>query len=107
MARGGLVRAPVRDWHVDGGRPRPRLVVRDPAAAAPARLLRLLFFFGVATFAVEGLDARVGRHWKLLVPTALVLFGLGIAALGAVPYPSSRRWRGAVLAVPSAAAARG
>lgn len=28
-----------------------------------------------------GLDARVGRHAKLLVPTALVLFGLGITTM--------------------------
>jgi hypothetical protein len=39
------------------------------------------FFFGVATFAAEGLDTRLGRHWKLLLPVALVLFGLGIATM--------------------------
>jgi peptidoglycan/LPS O-acetylase OafA/YrhL len=31
------------------------------------------YFFGVATFAAEGLDTRLGRHWKLLLPAALLL----------------------------------
>ncbi len=39
------------------------------------------FFFGVATFAAEGLDTRLGRHWKLLLPAAVVLFLAGIATL--------------------------
>ena len=39
------------------------------------------FFFGVATFAAEGLDTRLGRHWKLLLPAAIVLFGIGIAMM--------------------------
>ena len=39
------------------------------------------YFFGVATFAAEGLDTRLGRHWKLLLPTALVLFVIGIATM--------------------------
>jgi len=39
------------------------------------------FFFGVATFAAEGLDTGLGRPWKLLLPAAIVLFGLGIATL--------------------------
>lgn len=39
------------------------------------------FFFGVATFAAEGLGTRLGRHWTLLLPAALVLFGLGIATM--------------------------
>jgi peptidoglycan/LPS O-acetylase OafA/YrhL len=43
------------------------------------------YFFGVATFAAEGLDTRLGRHWKLLLPTALVLFGAGIATMNDRP----------------------
>lgn len=39
------------------------------------------YFFGVATFAAEGLDTRLGRHWKLLVPTAIALFVASIATL--------------------------
>jgi peptidoglycan/LPS O-acetylase OafA/YrhL len=39
------------------------------------------FFFGVATFAAEGLDTRLGRHWKLLLPAAIVLFVAGIATM--------------------------
>jgi peptidoglycan/LPS O-acetylase OafA/YrhL len=39
------------------------------------------FFFGVATFAGEGLDTRLGRHWRLLLPTAIVLFVAGIATM--------------------------
>ncbi len=39
------------------------------------------YFFGVATFAAEGLGTRLGRHWKLLVPTAIVLFVVGIATM--------------------------
>jgi len=39
------------------------------------------FFFGVATFAAEGLGTRLGRHWTLLLPAALVLFGLGVATM--------------------------
>ncbi|MFM8290292.1 MAG: acyltransferase family protein [Planctomycetia bacterium] len=39
------------------------------------------YFFGVATFAAEGLDTRLGRHWKLLLPTALALFVAGIATM--------------------------
>ena len=30
------------------------------------------FFFGVATFAAEGLDTRLGSRWKLLLPAAAV-----------------------------------
>jgi surface polysaccharide O-acyltransferase-like enzyme len=37
------------------------------------------FFFGVATFAAEGIDTRLGRHWKWLLPAAAVLFVAGIA----------------------------
>jgi len=39
------------------------------------------FFFGVATFAAEGLDTRLGRRWKLLLPAAAVLFVAGIATM--------------------------
>jgi peptidoglycan/LPS O-acetylase OafA/YrhL len=39
------------------------------------------YFFGVATFAAEGLDTRLGRHWKLLLPTAVVLFVAGVATM--------------------------
>ena len=39
------------------------------------------FFFGVATFAAEGLDTRLGRNWKLLLPAAIALFGAGIATM--------------------------
>lgn len=39
------------------------------------------YFFGVATFAADGLDTRLGRRWWLLLPTALLLFGLGVATL--------------------------
>ena len=39
------------------------------------------YFFGVATFAAEGGDARLGRHWKLLLPTAVVLLAAGIATM--------------------------
>jgi peptidoglycan/LPS O-acetylase OafA/YrhL len=39
------------------------------------------FFFGVATFAAEGIDTRLGRHWKLLLPAAAVLFVAGIATM--------------------------
>ena len=39
------------------------------------------YFFGVATFAAEGLDTRIGRHWMLLLPAAIALFALGIATV--------------------------
>lgn len=39
------------------------------------------FFFGVGTFAAEGLDTRLGRHWKLLLPAAVLLFVAGIATM--------------------------
>ena len=39
------------------------------------------YFFGVATFAAEGLDTRLGRHWKFLMPAAVVLFVAGIATM--------------------------
>jgi hypothetical protein len=39
------------------------------------------YFFGVASFAAEGLDTRLGRHWQLLLPAAVVLFVISIATL--------------------------
>jgi peptidoglycan/LPS O-acetylase OafA/YrhL len=39
------------------------------------------FFFGVATFAAEGLDTRLGSRWKLLLPAAAVLLAAGIATM--------------------------
>jgi len=39
------------------------------------------YFFGVATFAEEGLGTRLGRHWHLLLPTAIALFVAGIATI--------------------------
>ena len=39
------------------------------------------FFFGIATFAAEGLDTLLGRHWKLLLPTAIALLVAGIATM--------------------------
>jgi peptidoglycan/LPS O-acetylase OafA/YrhL len=39
------------------------------------------YFFGVATFAADGLDTQLGRHWKLLLPTAIALLVAGIATM--------------------------
>ena len=39
------------------------------------------YFFGVATFAAEGIDTRLGRHWKFLLPVAAVLFVAGLATM--------------------------
>ena len=39
------------------------------------------FFFGVATFAADGLDTRLGRRWKLLLPAAAVLLVAGIVTM--------------------------
>ncbi|MFM8734364.1 MAG: acyltransferase family protein [Pirellulales bacterium] len=39
------------------------------------------FFFGVATFAAEGLDTRLGSRWKFLLPAAAVLLAAGIATI--------------------------
>ena len=39
------------------------------------------YFFGVATFAADGLDTRLGRRWKLLLPAAAVLLVAGIATM--------------------------
>ena len=51
--------------------PRPHLLI----------FYACFYFFGVATFAAEGLDTRLGRRWKLLVPTAIVLLVAGIATM--------------------------
>ncbi len=39
------------------------------------------YFFGAATFAAEGLETRLGRHWKLLLPAAVVLLVAGVATI--------------------------
>jgi peptidoglycan/LPS O-acetylase OafA/YrhL len=39
------------------------------------------YFFGVATFAAEGIDTPLGRHWKFLLPAAAVLFVAGLATM--------------------------
>ena len=39
------------------------------------------YFYGVATFAAEGIDTRLGRHWKFLLPTAAVLLVAGIVTM--------------------------
>jgi peptidoglycan/LPS O-acetylase OafA/YrhL len=39
------------------------------------------YFFGVATFAAEGIDTRLGRHWKLLLPAAVLLLVFGLATM--------------------------
>ena len=43
------------------------------------------YFFGVATFAAEGLATQLGRHWKLLLPTAIALFVAGVATMNDRP----------------------
>jgi peptidoglycan/LPS O-acetylase OafA/YrhL len=39
------------------------------------------YFYGVATFAAEGIDTRLGRRWKLLLPAAAVLLVAGLATM--------------------------
>ena len=39
------------------------------------------FFFGVATFAAEGLETRLGRRWNLLLPAAVVLLVASLATM--------------------------
>jgi hypothetical protein len=39
------------------------------------------YFFGVATFAADGLETRLGRHWKLLLPAAVVLLVASLATM--------------------------
>ena len=39
------------------------------------------YFYGIATFAAEGIDTRLGRHWKFLLPAAAVLFVAGLATM--------------------------
>jgi membrane-bound acyltransferase YfiQ involved in biofilm formation len=43
------------------------------------------YFFGVATFAAEGMETRLGARWPLLLPVAAVLFVAGIATIGIRP----------------------
>jgi hypothetical protein len=39
------------------------------------------YFYGVATFAAEGIDTRLGRHWKFLLLAAVVLLVAGLATM--------------------------
>jgi peptidoglycan/LPS O-acetylase OafA/YrhL len=39
------------------------------------------YFYGVATFAAEIIDTRLGRHWKFLLPAAVLFFVAGIATM--------------------------
>jgi peptidoglycan/LPS O-acetylase OafA/YrhL len=39
------------------------------------------YFFGVATYAAEGFDTRLGRHWKFLLPAAVAVFVAGIVTM--------------------------
>jgi peptidoglycan/LPS O-acetylase OafA/YrhL len=43
------------------------------------------YFFGVATFAAEGMETRLGDRWPLLLPAATVLFVAGIVTIGLRP----------------------
>jgi peptidoglycan/LPS O-acetylase OafA/YrhL len=43
------------------------------------------YFFGVATFATEGMETRLGARWRLLLPAAAVLFVVGVATIGIRP----------------------
>ena len=43
------------------------------------------YFFGVATFAAEGLETRLGARWPLLLPAAAALFVAGLATIGVRP----------------------
>ena len=43
------------------------------------------YFFGVATFAAEGVDTRLGTRWPLLLSAAAALFVVGVAAIGLRP----------------------
>jgi fucose 4-O-acetylase-like acetyltransferase len=39
------------------------------------------YFYGVATFAAEGIDTRLGRYWRFLLPAAAVLLVAGLATM--------------------------
>ena len=39
------------------------------------------YFYGVATFAAEGIETRLGRHWKFVLPAAAVLLVAGLATM--------------------------
>lgn len=43
------------------------------------------YFFGVATFAAEGLETPLGRRWKLWLPAAVALLVAGIVAMNERP----------------------
>jgi peptidoglycan/LPS O-acetylase OafA/YrhL len=40
------------------------------------------YFFGVATYAAEGMETRLGARWPLLLPLAVILLAAGIATIG-------------------------
>jgi peptidoglycan/LPS O-acetylase OafA/YrhL len=46
------------------------------------------YFFGAATFAAEGMEARLGARWPLLLPAAVVLFVAGLVTIGLRPAAS-------------------
>jgi peptidoglycan/LPS O-acetylase OafA/YrhL len=43
------------------------------------------YFFGVATFASEGMETRLGARWPLILPAAAVLLVAGVATIGLRP----------------------
>jgi len=43
------------------------------------------YFFGVATFAAEGMQTRLGARWPLVLPSAVVLFIAGVVTIGVRP----------------------
>jgi len=43
------------------------------------------YFFGVATFAAEGMETRLGARWPLLLPAAVALFVAALATIGSRP----------------------
>jgi peptidoglycan/LPS O-acetylase OafA/YrhL len=43
------------------------------------------YFFGVSSFAAEGIETRLGERWRLLLPAAAALFVAGVATIGFRP----------------------
>ena len=43
------------------------------------------YFFGVATFAAEGMETRLGARWPFLLPAAVLLLGAGVVTIGLRP----------------------
>jgi peptidoglycan/LPS O-acetylase OafA/YrhL len=43
------------------------------------------YFFGVATYAAEGMETRLGNRWRLLLPAAAVFFFAAFATIGVRP----------------------